>query len=298
MTVPRPPSLTRPDLDLSEHWLRCHDGQLVFYRAIRPETLRGGVLLCHGYSEHSGRYIEVMRAFADAGLWVFAPDHRGHGRTATVLGDLSSSEAVVSDLHALRKRMEATLGTKPLFLFGHSMGALLALKYLQAHGGCSGAILNGAALKVPKNIPHIARHAARLLADHLPLLAVQGFFDPQRACNDPDVWRQMRADPLRYKGKIRARTGREIMDTIACVRADLPSITLPVLITHGGADPTVPPRVSQILFDTVGSQDKTLHIFDGLRHEVQHEPERAEVIATWVSWLAARRATSVPESSP
>jgi acylglycerol lipase len=239
-----------------------------------------------------------MHAFAEAGLLVFAPDHRGHGRTATVLGDLMSAEAVVSDLHVLRKRMETTLGTKPLFVFGHSMGALLALRYLQTHPGCSGAILNGAALKVPKNIHLLARHVARLLADYLPLLAVQGFFDPERACRDPEIWRQMRADPLRYKGKIRARTGREIMDTIARVRADLSSITLPVLITHGGDDPTVPSTVSQALFETAPSHDKTLHIFDGLRHEVQHEPECADVISTWVSWLSARCPTLVPESTP
>ena len=278
--------------------MRADDGHLVFYRQATPAEVRAGVLLSHGYSEHSGRYLEVIAALHAAGFAVIAPDHRGHGRTAQVLGDLSSVSQVLADLHALRNRLDTLLGTKPLFFFGHSMGALLILRYLQTYPPGAGAILNGAALKVPASIPAVARTAARLLADYAPRVAVQGFFDPTRACRDPQVWRQMRADPLRYKGKIRARTGREVMDAIEAAHADLSAISLPLLITHGSEDPTVPARVSETLFGAVASPDKTLHLFEGLRHEVQHEPEQQAVLDLWLQWLLARVPAPVPSSTP
>ena len=108
----------------------------------------------------------------------------------------------------------------------------------------------------------------------------------------------MRADPLRYKGKIRARTGREVMDAIQAANASLSSITLPILVTHGAQDPTVPPEIAASVYQSVRSTDKTLHLFEGLRHEVQHEPERGQVLDLWLRWLVAHTAGPVPLSTP
>ena len=143
----------------------------------------------------------------------------------------------------------------------------------------------------PTNIPKIARLAARVLADWAPLFPIQGFFDPERACRDPEVWRQMRADPLRYKGKIRARTGREIMDAIAETVPRLGELELPMLITHGTADETVPVETASIVYNAVSSPDKTLRLFEGLKHEVHQEPEKNEVIAVWTDWLVHHAAS-------
>jgi hypothetical protein len=47
-------------------------------RAATP-SVRGIVVLVHGFGEHSGRYEHVARALTDAGLAVYACDHQGHG---------------------------------------------------------------------------------------------------------------------------------------------------------------------------------------------------------------------------
>ena len=38
------------------------------------------------------------------------------------------------------------------------------------------------------------------------------------------------------------------------------------------------------------SQDKTLHFFEGLFHEVHNEPEREAVLSLWSDWLVERTA--------
>jgi len=45
---------------------------------------RGIIQIAHGMGEHCGRYAELIAALQEAGLVVYANDHRGHGRTASL----------------------------------------------------------------------------------------------------------------------------------------------------------------------------------------------------------------------
>src|SRR6185295_11846323 len=53
--------------------------------------------------------------------------------------------AVIDDLHALRSAVGSEVGVDvPVFLFGHSMGSLIALAYLTHHAdGLDGSVLCG-----------------------------------------------------------------------------------------------------------------------------------------------------------
>jgi lysophospholipase len=42
-----------------------------------------------------------------------------------------------------------------------------------------------------------------------------------------------------------------------------------------------------MLFDKIGSKDKTLKLYDGLYHEVHNEPERELMFADLSAWLDA-----------
>src|SRR3954469_14168297 len=130
----------------------------VFTRWWPIDSPRGVVLIAHGASEHSGRYDRFARALNDAGFAAVALDHRGHGRTAPssprgVMG-AGGGQAVVDDLHELRSSARSTFGADvPVFLFGHSMGSLIALGYLAQHAdGLAGSVLCGA----PANIDDAA----------------------------------------------------------------------------------------------------------------------------------------------
>lgn len=133
-------------------------GVTVLTRTWPRADARGLVLVSHGASEHCGRYDRFARALNAAGFAVAALDHRGHGGTGPssgvgVMGP-GGGAAVVEDLHALRGRV-ADGG--PVFLFGHSMGSLIALAYLVEHSeGLSGAVLCG----FPSDLGTVAETAA------------------------------------------------------------------------------------------------------------------------------------------
>jgi acylglycerol lipase len=268
--------------------LRGYGGWPVFYRWSRPERPRGSVLLVHGYGEHSGRYGRVIEALAQRGLTVLAPDHRGHGLTARLLGDIESREHVLADLAIAHRRL-LELGPSPVFLVAHSLGAVLALRYQQRHpGAIAGMVLNGVALRVPDSVPAAVRVLARMLARLHPTLPLQRFFDATRNTRDPTSQRILREDPLGYRGPIRVRTGIEVMALIEEVRRDLALVDVPMLLTHGEIDKHVPVSVTQEVAAAMRGADITVRTFPGLLHETHQEPERDEVIASWGDWIATR----------
>ncbi len=54
----------------------------IVYDVWSPEgDPRGVLVLCHGLGEHARRYDHVAERLTEIGLVVYAPDHRGHGRS-------------------------------------------------------------------------------------------------------------------------------------------------------------------------------------------------------------------------
>ncbi len=279
-----------------EHWhYQGWGGAKMFARRAMPTNEpRGGVLVIHGYGEHSGRHEDAVQALAQEGYAVIAPDLRGHGRSPKVHGDLYSVEAILTDLGRLGDHLQKMAPGKPIFILAHSMGALLALNLLAREQRWRGAVLNGTPLKIPDRIPVTVRRIARLVSKVAPLLPLQGYYDPTRGSRDPNEHALSLADPYQYKGKMRARTGAELLRALQMALDALPTIQLPVLVTHGGEDQTVVLAASGALHAGLGSLDKEFHVFDGLKHEVYREPERDAVIGRWISWI--KRHTPTQES--
>jgi alpha-beta hydrolase superfamily lysophospholipase len=65
-----------------------------------------------------------------------------------------------------------------------------------------------------------------------------------------------------------------------------PLIKLPALIMAG--DAVADGARSRTLFESLGSKDKTLKLYPGLRHEIFNEPEHPQVMADMAAWLDRR----------
>jgi alpha-beta hydrolase superfamily lysophospholipase len=67
--------------------------------------------------------------------------------------------------------------------------------------------------------------------------------------------------------------------------AEIPELTLPILIMHGSADRLSDPSSSKTIFEHVGSKDKTLKYYAGFYHEIFNEPQREQVFSDMEAWL-------------
>ena len=62
-------------------------------------------------------------------------------------------------------------------------------------------------------------------------------------------------------------------------------MTLPVLIMHGTADKATVCHGSEFFFETVGSADKTLKLYEGHYHDLLADTGKEEVIADIKGWI-------------
>ena len=268
--------------------LTAPDGTELFTRRWTPDFgAAGAVLVVHGVHEHSGRHATFASALMERGLDVFAYDARGHGHSGGARANVERFSDYLDDLQAMLAHVRAETAGRPLVLFGHSMGGLVAAAYVAERGaaGLAGLVLSSAALHtfpVPRLLERAAPHVARWRPEQVvtPL-------DLRKLSHDPAVERAYREDPLNTVSGLKARLAHEILLASRRVQARPEAFTLPLYLLHGTADRIAPPAGSEWLAAHAPSTDVTLRLYDGLFHELMKEPERDAIIADVADWIRA-----------
>ncbi|MGH3873734.1 MAG: lysophospholipase [Pseudonocardiaceae bacterium] len=265
---------------------RIAPGRSIYWQAwLPPNQASAVIVIVHGFGEHSGRYGHVGNRLAMSGFAGYAADHRGHGRSDGRRANIERMTLIVADLGGFVQFAIERHPGLPVFMVGHSLGGLIALQYaLERDVGLDGLVLSAPAVQVTTG-SGLQRRLARMLSALLPDLQIAALDADQKISRDPEVIRAYREDPLVYHGRIKARTGAEILTTMADLPARLPQLAIPLLILHGTDDLICDPAGSAIVHDRVSCTDKTLRRYRGLYHELFNEPERDEVLTDLIHWL-------------
>ena len=96
------------------------------------------VQFVHGMAEHKERYYPVMNSLAEHGFACVICDLRGHGATAKDKNDLGymgkgGMKGLIDDVHLLTAWARERWPGLKLFLFGHSMGAMIVRSYAKRY---------------------------------------------------------------------------------------------------------------------------------------------------------------------
>jgi lysophospholipase len=263
-------------------------GVRIVYDVWVPESgVTGVAVLSHGLGEHARRYDHVIARLGDLGLAVYAPDHRGHGRSEGKRLLARSIGEYTRDLDLLFTEVRGRHPGQTPFLIGHSMGAMIALAYALDHqAGLRGLVLSGTPVLPGRGIPKPAIAVAKVLGRIAPGAPVQAL-PSSLISKDPAVVAKYDADPLVHHGKVPAGLGGAMLTQMAAFQRRLPELTVPALVLHGSLDGLVDAESSRLIAERAGSPDLTLHIYEGLHHEVYNEPEQERVLDDLVGWLKA-----------
>ncbi len=243
------------------------------------------VLLAHGLGEHSGRYEAFAEHCNARDIAVVAPDHRGHGQSPGERVFVRDFDDYLSGMRECRAVVAADYPQLPCFLFGHSMGGLIAARLLlQDQRQYAGALLSGPAFAVTEPPPAPIMWLGRLLARVAPKAGMLAL-DASGVSRDPEVVAAYRDDPLVHHGKVTAGLGVALLDAMAKTLPRASSITLPIIVMHGGADTLAAAAGSEQFFKGLGSADKTLRLLPGLYHEILNEPEGDSIALDYIQWL-------------
>ncbi|MCC6802466.1 MAG: lysophospholipase [Anaerolineae bacterium] len=246
------------------------------------------VLLVHGYGEHSGRYAHVVARLVNAGYAVYTLDHRGHGKSEGVRAYCDYMGQFVDDLKQYFDQITAAQPDKPVFVVGHSMGALISLAFtLRYQSQIAGLVISGAPVIPDADVSRALVLVGTILNRITPKLHLLGDGGKGLLSSDPQIdilWDQ---DPLTNKKPMRVRLGVEINNMARDVRAHLGDLRLPMLILHGADDKRVNPVGSQYAYDHASSPDRTLKLYPTMRHEIMNEIGKEGVLDEIVAWLDA-----------
>ena len=242
-----------------------------------------GMLLVHGLAEHSGRYEHVGGWLAEAGIDVRAIDLRGCGLSEGARGDVVRWTDLEDDV-ATGLDEPWPVG-RPVVLYGHSMGGLIALG-----GTLDGRLRPDRLVLSAPGLDSSEGRALRVAATVggwiLPGVRLSGGGGRGVLSRDPAVERRFGRDPLRLRA-VTLRFAAAAFAAQARVRREVPALAelgIPTLVLHGDGDRRVPPSASEAL-GRLPAVTRVVH--PGLRHELHNEPEGRDVVASIVDWLRA-----------
>eukprot|EP01134_Creolimax_fragrantissima_P008085 CFRG8085T1 len=276
---------------LEETYIPSYDGMLLLYRKYGPEdpekckNVHANLCLVHGFGEHSARFAHVAEAFVKKDFVVHTVDLRGHGYSGGPRAD-ALFEDLIKDIGVLIQKSDAY---KPLFLYGHSMGGLAVLRYIQTHplSRIEGAIIASPFLRLTKPLPRWKRFMLTQAAGVLGEFLISSGIDPCGLSDDHAEVTKIFHDRLMLPF-MSVRFGYELLHTADLVFENPSSIDVPCLFVHGTSDAITCPKATVEFSQKVSTGDVTLYMVEGGAHELHNDTSALHTIRVAVEWLTER----------
>ncbi|MCC5814510.1 MAG: lysophospholipase [Leptospira sp.] len=277
---------------LKESSIQTSDGLKYHYRVYTPNSGKTNKLLVihHGFGEHGGRYENIVSVLSGSGFTIYIPDARGHGKSEGKRGHVPNFEQFAEDLDLLVDHALKETGNSQIYLMGHSMGSLVVTTYAKKatrHQKLVALVCSGIPLKVKTDAAmEVKKFFSGFLSTVTPALAIPAGLNVNYLSSDKSVVEAYQKDPLVH-GDISAYLGNFMLSAEANVLPGVELISVPILIFHGEKDMIALKDGSELLYDKIGSTDKTLKIYPGLFHETMNEApgKKEEVLNTAKDWL-------------
>ncbi|MBB5172819.1 alpha/beta hydrolase [Texcoconibacillus texcoconensis] len=240
------------------------------------EKPKGVFVLVHGAGEYHRRYNWVIERLNEQGFHVVMGDLPGQGTTKGKRGHIDSFDQYTAQIS---KWLDAARPfALPTFLFGHSMGGLITIHYLEAHHpDVDGIILSSPCLGL-LNPPSLAKKAAGNVFNRIaPSVRFSSGLDAGSGTRDENMRKRDEADTLLVK-KVSVRWYRELERAMKQAKERVTTFPdLPLLVLQAGDDRIVNKHDVNKWFDSLHLKDKWYKEWDGLYHEVLNEPEKEDV---------------------
>jgi alpha-beta hydrolase superfamily lysophospholipase len=264
-------------------------GHSLYYQAWQPEAeTMAVVVLVHGLGNHSGSFQNAIKALIPQGYAVYGFDLRGHGKSSGQRGHIQTWQEFRADLRAFFRLVECQQPHQPRFLWGHSLGSVIALDYAVGYPHTlQGVILTG--LPIGKvGVSALKLAIGRLLSRVWSRFSLDTGITPDTNSRDPAVVLAYQQDPLRHT-RGTARLSTEFLRITAGLCHHPPRLSVPLLMLHGGADRTAPIAASYQFFQQVVASDKEWWGYPDSYHDLHNDLNYQDMLAQVVSWLLRHR---------
>ena len=275
--------------------LTTADGTTIFVRFWQAADPTAPVLvLAHGLGAHTGWCIDMGNELNARGLTVYMNDHRGFGRSEGPRGHVRRGAVYLDDLSQVVDEVRKRRPGAPLFLLGHSMGAIFALHTAARDAAGAQARLKGLILVNPwvrdfaKVTPGLALRVfgGGLLGSSQLVRASGG---PEVMTASEEATAMLNADSF----WVRAQSAAFLLQ-VTRLRTQMlrlaGAVRIPALVIQSEQDRSVVPAASRRAYEALGSADKTWKSYSVYAHDFEFEPARAQLDNDLADWIMRHRA--------
>ena len=258
------------------------------------ENPKALIQIIHGAKEHKERYYDVAEYLNGYGFAVIVSDNRGNGHSVNEdypLGYMDGYEHIVDDQHIITKYYKAEYPGVPMYMFGHSLGSMIARGYIQQYDGeIEKLVLSGTVNR------KFGGRFGMLMADIIMLFkGKKGYSkflikhgdsdDVDWVCGNPQIMDAYRNDKYcfgyKYTNKAIWTIWQADVALKHCKKYKCSNPSLKILSISGSEDPCT--GGDKGLEDTVrtlkriGYSDISYKVYQGMKHEVVNETGKEEV---------------------
>ncbi|BAY26089.1 alpha/beta hydrolase fold protein [Calothrix sp. NIES-2100] len=260
----------------------------LYYQSWLPEgELRAILVIVHGLGAHSGRFGNIIEKLIPKQYAVYAFDMRGNGRSPGQRGHINSWAEFREDLRIFIELIQTKHPGCPIFVMGHSLGAVVVLDYILRHPK-EASTLKGAIALAPVlgkvGVSKVRLLIGKLLSRIWPQFTLSTGIDLSTASRDEKVLAAYAQDPQRHTLGT-ARLATEYFTTVDWIYTHAADWQLPLLILHGGADRVALPEGGERFYQLVTYKDKLRVVYPEAYHELHSDLNYQEVLTDLENWL-------------
>ena len=175
-------------------------GPGLFFSRVWGDELDAVCGIVPGYADYADRYERVQRAWAERGIGSIAIDLRGHGHAEGARGACRKWSEYLDDVSELFALLGPFAGTKPIFLFGHSFGGLVAASWTLDHPKEQrGLLLSSPYMRIAMAVPAAKIAAGKIVSAILPGIGLASGLRGDQMTHDDELAKKYDKDPLVFQ---------------------------------------------------------------------------------------------------
>lgn len=274
-------------MENGEDTIKTADGLILYYQWQTIADARGVILIVHGVCEHIGRYRAMEDWFCAQGFSCYGYDQRGHGRSTGRRTHVADFSEYITDLQLITEVVQKREPGRPLYIFAHSMGAVVALlAVLRNSAAYRGLVLASPAVAIGSGVPGWVIRAGELLARHMPTLRVPSMITADRLSHDADVINSYKKDTL-VESSVTLSWLTSMLKAQREILHEAPAFPLPLLILQSRADSVADIAGTYKLMERLPKDRLSFKEYLNLYHELTNEVEadRLAVLHDVSDWL-------------
>jgi alpha-beta hydrolase superfamily lysophospholipase len=257
-----------------------------------PEQPKAVILAIHGGLAHAGDYVTPALYFRAQGFATVSYDMVGHDGKKRV--DIPGFDSFLADTELLLHWVKRKYPQLPIFIMGHSMGALIAT-HLGLGRFAKEPVIKGFVLSSPYyvnaiEVPAILLKLSGVLAKLFPTMKVPMEAMTDVLTHDATITARHHADEADNTRATEAsfRFAAALLGAQAALKGTLSGWRQPVFAVLAGNDKLANVAAAQAMFKTMPQHHLDLHFYPDNYHENFNEVNREAIYATLLEWLEAR----------